>query len=119
MPIQTAPRLNVSRRERKALKRLACSTSLPHRVVVQAKALVLAADGVANEEIARQCSTTPNAVRRWRRKYVEGGIDAVGSIAEGRGRKPVIGQDTVDAIVHDTLHTIPDRDLQAVERPGL
>lgn len=108
MPVQTAPRLNVSRRERKALKQMACSTSLPHRSVVQAKALVLAADGVANEAIARACSTTPNAVRRWRRKYEESGIDAVGSIGPGRGRKPRIAQETVDAIVHDTLHTIPD-----------
>ncbi len=108
MPVQTAPRLNVSRRERKALKRMACSMLLPHRTVVQAKALVLAADGVANEVIARECSTTPNAVRRWRRRYEEGGIDAVGSIGAGRGRKPTIAQDTVEAIVHDTLHTVPD-----------
>ncbi len=104
----TAPRLNVSYGERKALKRMAHSTSFPHRTVVQASALVLAADGVANEEIARQCSTTPDTVRRWRRKYEQGGLDAVGSIAAGRGRKPTISQETIDAIVHDTLHTVPD-----------
>lgn len=108
MPVITAPRLNVSQRERKALKRMSLSTSLPHRTVVQASALVLAADGVANEEIARRCSTTPDTVRRWRQKYEQGGIDAVGSIAAGRGRKPTISQDTIDAIVSDTLHTVPD-----------
>lgn len=108
MPVQIAPRLIVSHRERKALKRMAHSMSLPHRTVVQAKALVLAADGVANEAIARECSTTPDTVRRWRRKFEAGGLEAVGSIASGRGRKPSISQETVDAIVHDTLHTIPD-----------
>jgi hypothetical protein len=102
MPVITAPRLSVSHRERKALKRMADSTSLPHRTVVQASALVLAADGVANGEIARQCST-PYTVRRWRRKFEEGGLDAVGSIAAGRGRKPTISHETIDAIVHDTL----------------
>ncbi len=108
MPVITAPRLNASHGEREALKRMAHSTSLPHRTVMQASALVLAADGVANEEIARQCSTTPDTVRRWRRKYEQGGLDAVGSIAAGRGRKPMISQETIDAIVHDTLHTVPD-----------
>ena len=41
----------------------------PHRRVVQARGLLLAAEGVANEEIARRCTTTPDAVRwaspRW------------------------------------------------------
>ena len=45
---------------------MARSSSLPHRKVVQAKALLLAGDGVANEEIARRCETTPDTVRRWR-----------------------------------------------------
>lgn len=31
------------------------SSTRPHRVVVQAKGLLLAADGVANAEIARRC----------------------------------------------------------------
>jgi transposase len=37
-------------------------------------------------------------VRRWRRRYEEGGIDAVGSIGAGRGRKPTISQETVDVV---------------------
>lgn len=90
MPARTAPRLNVSHREREALERMALSTSLSHRTVVQASALVLAADGVANEAIARECGTTADTVRRWRRKFEEGGLEAVGSIAAGRGRKPCI-----------------------------
>jgi transposase len=87
---------------------MARSSSLPHRVVVQASALLLAADGVANEQIARECATTPDTVRAWRRKFEAGGVGAVGTIAPGRGRKPEIDQSTIDAIVDDTLHTIPD-----------
>ncbi len=83
---------------------MAGSSSLPHRVVLQASALLLAAEGVANEAIARECATTPDTVRRWRGKFEAGGVDAVGSIAPGRGRKPEIPQDTIDAIVDDTLH---------------
>lgn len=108
MPIVIAAPLKVTRAERRALERMACSTVLEHRVVVQASALLLAADGVANEQIARECSTNPDTVRAWRRKFEAGGVDAVGTIAPGRGRKPEIDQATIDAIVDDTLHTVPD-----------
>ena len=108
MPLITAAPLQVSHKERAELERLSRSSSLPHRVVVQASALLLAANGMANEAIARECTTTPDTVRRWRAKFEEGGFEAVGSIAPGRGRKPEIDQSVIDAIVNDTLHEIPD-----------
>ncbi len=66
---------------------MARSSSLPHRQVVQAKGLLLAAEGVSNLGIARQCATTPNAVRRWRTRFAQAGVDGVWVIAAGRGRK--------------------------------
>jgi transposase len=108
MPVMIAVALQVSRSERRELKRLARSSSLPHRMVVQAAGLLLAADGVANEQIARECATTPDTVRRWRAKFEAGGVEAVGVIGPGRGRKPEIAQDVIAAIVDDTLHTVPD-----------
>jgi hypothetical protein len=44
----TAPALPVSAEQRAQLTRMARSATLPHRKVVQAKALLLAADGAAN-----------------------------------------------------------------------
>jgi transposase len=108
MPILIAAPLKVSRADRRELELMARSSSLPHRTVVQARGLLLAADGVANNQIARECGTTGDAVRRWRAKFEAGGVEAVGSIAPGRGRKPEIEQATIDAIVHDTLHTVPE-----------
>jgi transposase len=113
MPVMTAAPLKVSREQRAELERMARSSSLPHRCVVQASALLLAADGEANEAIARECSTTADTVRRWRAKFEAGGVEAVGTIAPGRGRKPEIAQDVIDAIVDDTLHTVPDDDSTA------
>jgi len=51
----TAPALSLTARQRAELKKMAASSSLPHRQVVQAKALLWAAEGVANQEIARRC----------------------------------------------------------------
>ncbi len=108
MPVLVAEALDVSGEQRVVLERWARSTSEPHRRVMQARGLLLAAEGVANEEIARRCGTTPDAVRRWRARFVEAGVDGVGVIAPGRGRKPEISAATIEAIVNDTLHTVPE-----------
>jgi transposase len=108
MPVLVAAALRVTRGQRRDLEGFARSRSLPHRMVMQSRALLLAADGVANEEIARRCDTTADTVRRWRRRFEAEGIDGVGVIAPGRGRKPEIDREVIDAIVDDTLHTVPD-----------
>jgi transposase len=97
----------MSDEQRGELEVMARSSSLPHRKVVQARALLLAADGVANGEIARRCETTPDTVRRWRTRFALDGVAGVGVIAPGRGRKPSVPAKVVEAIVHDTLHEKP------------
>ena len=84
MPITIAPALPVTEEQWSELNRMASSTALPHRKVVQARALLLAADGVSNEEIARRSGVDSDAVRRWRSRFVERGIAGVGAIAKGR-----------------------------------
>jgi DNA-directed RNA polymerase specialized sigma24 family protein len=88
MPIVTAPALPVSSEQRDELVRMARSTTLPHRRVVQARALLMAADGLANEQIARRCEVDSDTVRRWRARFARTGPAGVGVIAKGRGRKP-------------------------------
>ena len=84
-----AAALTVTDDQRAELERMARSSVLPHRQVVQAKALLWAADGVANEEIARRSGVDSDAVRRWRNRFADKGIAGVGAIAKGRGRKSV------------------------------
>jgi transposase len=93
--------------QRGALMRMSRSTSLPHRVVVQAKGLLLAADGVANQEIARRCEVDSDTVRRWRTRFADQGVDGVGVIAKGRGRKPSIAAGTVEEVVRLTHKELP------------
>ena len=102
MSLPAAP-LVVSREQRGELERMARSGVLPHRVVCQAEALLLAADGVANEEIARRCGAAANTVRRWRERFGESGVAGVGRVAPGRGRPRVISEEKVNAIVADTV----------------
>jgi transposase len=107
MPTAVAPALPVSVEQRAELVRMARSTVLAHRKVVQAKALLLAADGVANEQIARDVGVDSDTVRRWRRRFVENGPAGVGVIAKGRGRKPSLPPGTVAEVVRLTQHDRP------------
>jgi transposase len=98
-----AAALPVTDDQRQELVRIAGSSVLPHRQVVQAKALLWAADGVANEEIARRSGVDSDAVRRWRKRFADKGVDGVGGIAKGRGRKSWLPPDTVARVVELTL----------------
>lgn len=99
----TAAPLVVSEDERDALEEMARSSSLPHRRVVQSRALLWAAEGVANEEIARRSRVDSDTVRRWRARFVDKGVDGVGRIAKGRGRKSWLPDGTVAEVVRITL----------------
>ena len=109
MPVMVAAPLVVSDEDRVVLERWSRSRSEPHRRVIQARALLLAADGVANEEIARRCATTPDTVRRWRVRFDEAGLDGVGVIGSGRGRKSWLPPGvTVAEVVRVTREETPE-----------
>jgi transposase len=107
MPVVTAAALVVSEEQRRALEDMARSSSLPHRTVVQSRALLWAAEGVANEETARRSQVDSDTVRRWRTRFAEKGIDGVGRIAKGRGRKSWLPEGTVAEVVRITLTESP------------
>src|SRR5271165_2328523 len=102
MTMMTAEPLAMTEVQRAALEKMARSTSLPHRKVLQATALLLAADGVGTNEVARRCHTSDVSVRAWRRRFEAEGVDGVGRIAKGRGRRSWLPEGTVPAVVRDT-----------------
>ncbi len=97
----------MSESQRATLEQLSRSQSAAHRQVQRAKALLLAADGVANTRISAQVGVTPVTVRAWRERFEQEGLAKLGQVRAGRGRKESITQEQVRAIVHDTLHTTP------------
>lgn len=103
-----APPLELLLEERVALEAIAANTTLPHRAVREAKGLLMAADGVANSVIGERLGVSRSTVLGWRRDFVEHGIEWVGKVRPGRGPKPTISEQRIEAMVHDTLHTKPD-----------
>jgi transposase len=99
--------LNMSDGQRATLQKLTRSQTAPQRQVKRAKALLMAADGVANEHIAVAVGVSATTVRAWRSRFAEEGLAKLGQVRKGRGPKPSITAETVERIVHDTLHCKP------------
>jgi transposase len=93
--------------QRDALGVLARSVTASHREVVRAPALLAAADGVANAEIARDCGVTVSTVRSWRERFAAEGLSRFAEVRDGRGRKPSIPAETFAEIVRLTLKETP------------
>ena len=89
------------------LESLARSQSGAHREVVRAKALLMAADGVANTAIAASLSVSPASVKSWRDRFTEEGLVKLGQVRKGRGRKPSIPQSKIDEIIDLTQNYRP------------
>jgi transposase len=67
----------------------------------------MAADGVANSQIAAKVGVTPVTVRAWRGRFVHEGLAKLGQVRQGRGRKPGISAEKIEQIVRLTQHEKP------------
>jgi transposase len=86
--------------QRARLEALTRGRSQPHRVVVRSRIVLRAADGVPLAAIAREVRVARSTVRRWCRRFVEGGVAALLAEAPGRGRRPGIERGVVLSVLH-------------------
>lgn len=79
----------------------------PQSVAVRSNIVLAAADGLSNNQIAKDLGTTRTTVILWRDRYLVGGTAALTEVAPGRGRKPSILSNKVASIVKATIETAP------------
>lgn len=72
-----APALEIAKDDRKALEALCRSGTVESRLARRATLVLLAADGLSNDEIARRRGTSAWQVRRWRGRFASGGIEGL------------------------------------------
>jgi len=72
--------------ERAELETLSRRATAPFRLVVRARAVLLAADGVANCAIAQRLGICQDTARKWRRRYCGQGIEGLADAP--RPRRP-------------------------------
>ena len=90
----TAP-LHVSPEDRCLLAQWLRSPTKPQRVVRRSRIVLLAADDLADDEIAALVAVSPPTVKLWIRRFVEGGPAALLHDAPGRGRRASLDPSTV------------------------
>jgi putative transposase len=71
MPNQTSPKIELSQRVRKLLEEIARQRRCEHRQVLRARLLLAMADGVGNNQLARQLQMDRGVVRSWRNRWLE------------------------------------------------
>ena len=102
------PKLPVvlSEADRLQLTSVANSRSLPHGLVVRARLVLMAADGLPNSLIAQKLGLSQQSVCLWRRRYREGGIQGLhDELKPGRPRS--VSDEMVASLVRTTLQTKP------------
>src|SRR5256885_16951421 len=75
----------------------------PQQVVLRARIVLCAAQGMQDLEIANQLSVNRHTAGLWRRRFRQEGLDAGWEIAPGRGRKPTYPDKKVAAVVKASL----------------
>lgn len=102
-----AASLLIPNHEKQILEGLVKAPSTPQGIALRARIVLLAGSGMANYAIAKKLSVARPTVLLWRSRFKAKGTTGLMHIEEGRGRKPETPQSVIDAIVHDTLYTIP------------
>jgi len=69
MPRTSPFRITLTRKERRVLQARARKYTLPHRDVIRANAILLAADGWENREIAERLGLSRPKVSKWRKRF--------------------------------------------------
>jgi len=88
MPRQSPYRIELSDEERRALESLARSYTLPYWQAVRAQMVLLAADGLRNDQIADRLHCRREVVSQWRKRFFEQRLAGLEDRPR-RGRPPV------------------------------
>ena len=71
MPNQTSPKIDLSQRSRKIVEEIARQRSTEYRLVIRALLMLAMADGVGNNELARQRQMDRAVARKWRNRWID------------------------------------------------
>lgn len=88
MPRTSPYPIELTPEERRALEARARKYTLPHRDVIRAKAILLAAEGCENEEIAARLDLSRPKVSKWRKRFFYQRLAGLEDRPRG-GRPPV------------------------------
>lgn len=99
--------ISVSESQLKQLESWVKAGHTPQSVALRSMIILEAHRGESAQAIGRTLKVSQPTIRLWKRRFMEGGPQALTSIAPGRGRKRQISRQKVSALVVATQHTKP------------
>jgi transposase len=107
MPLPAAPALRLTPSQHNELVKVTRYPGTPQSVVLRCRVVLGAAEGIANNELARQLSTSLPTVLLWRRRFQQQGLLGVLQDQPRSGRPRSITPEKEAAIVEATMGTKP------------
>jgi transposase len=105
--MRVAEKIELDAATERELRVLSKRRRIEARLQQRARVILLAAQGWQNKEIALEVELDRRQVALWRRRFVQGGIDALRQDAPRSGRTPVVTPELESKILQVTLHTKP------------
>jgi putative transposase len=91
---------------RQQVEAFAQSRSLPHALVVRAKVILMASEGMQNIDIAEKVGLSRESVGKWRARFIEGGLNGLyDELRPGRPRQ--IEEERIAVLIAKTLRSTP------------
>jgi transposase len=105
--VRVAVEIVLSDEEASELIRLSKSRSVSVRLAERSRIVLLANQGLTNEEIGDELGITRQKAGRWRKRYAERGLEGISRDAPRPGRKPRISSRKVAQVIRLTTQTTP------------
>jgi len=105
--MRVAPKIELSPDEKTILSKWSRGRSTPARLVLRAKVVLLAAEGVQSREIALRLKTSRQTVGLWRSRFAARRCAGIEKDAPRGGRHPRIREKVEPLIVHKTTQEKP------------
>jgi putative transposase len=108
--------VHLTEEDRIHLTAIAHSRSFPHALVVRARIVLMAANGISNRAIAQRLELSQQSVCLWRKRYLQQGMEGLHDELKP-GRPRTISDEQVAALVKKTLTTKPKDGTHWALRP--
>ena len=104
---KTEASIRLSPSDRVTLEGWVSGRNTPQKVVWRARIVLLSADRVGVMAIVRSVGKSKVTVGRWQERYLAQGIAGLRRDSTRPGRKPPLSAETIQQVVHKTLHEKP------------
>ena len=106
--MRVATALELTPAEATALQKWSKGRSTPQRLVLRAKIVLLASQGMLNRDIAQQLQTTRKTVGEWRARFAELRLEGISQDAPRGGRPATRRDQLAESIIQATTQTKPE-----------